>query len=220
MQNSPKAPPPKLRRSAQTVSVISPYLTCLNQICVEYHKLRSIATPSCPGVYPFSCVCGVCGAVCVAPCRRRMECLCLASTAVTSLRSCARLLRNLRGFPPKASLSSAHPAQDLAPGRAAVPSVGSRVPRDRCAQPLRSRGTRDPTGASKVRSGRRCDGARRSERQTAGRGRRRRDGCGRDGRYSDRALRAIHGGWMTRLTPDARTGAERAAQAGHAEAQR
>jgi hypothetical protein len=26
----------------------------------------------------------------------------------TSLRSCARLLRNLRGFPPKASLSSAH----------------------------------------------------------------------------------------------------------------
>ena len=28
--------------------------------------------------------------------------------AVTSLRSCARLLRNLRGFPPKASLSSAH----------------------------------------------------------------------------------------------------------------
>ena len=34
----------------------------------------------------------------------------------TSLRSCARLLRNLRGFPPKASLSSAHPAQPLAPG--------------------------------------------------------------------------------------------------------
>ena len=28
--------------------------------------------------------------------------------AGTSLRSCARLLRNLRGFPPKASLSSAH----------------------------------------------------------------------------------------------------------------
>ena len=90
-------------------------------------------------------------------------------------------------------------------------------PRGRRASPHHGR---DPPRASKVRSGRRCGGARRSERQTAGRGRRRRDGCGRDGRYSDRALRAIHGGWMTRLTPDARTGAERAAQAAHNKAQR
>ena len=75
-------------------------------------------------------------------------------------------------------------------GRAAVPSVGSRVPRDRCAQPPRSRGTRDPTGALKVRSGRRCDGARRSERQTAGRGRRREAALQGDGRYSDQAMQA------------------------------
>jgi len=38
-----------------------------------------------PGVYPFSCGCCVCGAVCFAP-RRRMECLCLASTACAPLR--------------------------------------------------------------------------------------------------------------------------------------
>ena len=81
-------------------------------------------------------------------------------------------------------------AQHLAPGRAAVPSVGSRVPRDRCAQPLRSRGTRDPTGASKARSGRRGGGARRSERQTAGRGRRREAALQGDGRYSDQAMQA------------------------------
>ena len=42
--------------------------------------------------------------------------------------------------------------------------------------------------------------------QAPGRGRLRRDGCGRDGRYSDRALRAVAGARMARLTADARTG--------------
>ena len=49
---------------------------------------------------------------------------------------------------------------------------------------------RDPPSASKVRSGRRCGGARRSERQTAGRGRRREAALQGDGRYSDQAMQA------------------------------
>ena len=50
--------------------------------------------------------------------------------------------------------------------------------------------TRDPPRASKARSGRRCGGARRSERQTAGRGRRREAALQGDGRYSDQAMQA------------------------------
>ena len=49
--------------------------------------------------------------------------------AATSLRSCARLLRNLRGFPPKASLSAAHfsPIARLASGASASRSGPFRI---------------------------------------------------------------------------------------------
>ena len=60
--------------------------------------------------------------------------------AATSLRSCARLLRNLRGFPPKASLSAAHfsPIARLAsaasssrsgPFRLGASAIGGGIPR-------------------------------------------------------------------------------------------
>ena len=78
-----------------------------------------------------------------------------------------------------------------------------------------------PAGrASEVRSGAVVRRREAERAQAAGRGRRRRGGCGRDGRYSDQARRAVSGGCMARLTPEARTVAERAAQTAPHEARR